>query len=294
MSLILLFFLIIAIIGGIKTSKSIKETFNRINNQGAFNVPNQLIQKPHNEDKNLCPACNKRELCQDYKILKYSDDCDQYQRGLVSDLSINNKQRINLSQTEVKISIDLETRLTNECQNLKFDKGTRTLDSLKCEIKEVKDLFKNATNVNDKFIDVDKTKKITEDIYNKSLSFLSLALDIYKQIGISNYDTLKKETEELQNSLSNLNVDSVSYKLIKSAIDKNTNMLELIKKKRDRIDELFAQVSLCKDAIMEIRMGLPELLNHQSMDDVEKLITDGKDRVGFGQRLLEEFKVQGL
>jgi hypothetical protein len=45
---------------------------------------------------------------------------------------------------------------------------------------------------------------------------------------------------------------------------------------------------------MEIRMGLPELLNHQSMDDVEKLIADGKDRVGFGQRLLEEFKVQGL
>jgi len=265
------------------------------NIKGACIVPNQLMQKEHNESKNLCPTCAKQDVCQDYKILKYSDDCDSYldnkKHILIEKKTVSTYSTVPL---EIKVSIDLETRLTNDLQTLKFDKGTRTLDSLKTEINEVKDIFKNSKVMNNSFVDIDKTKKITEDIYDKGLNFLSLALDIYKQTN-TNCDELKAETEELQENLNkNSNPESSTYKVLKLAVENNNKVLELVKKNKDKIDELFAQISLCKDAIMEIRLGLPELLNHQSTDEVSGLINKSHDMIDFGQRVLSEFKSQGL
>jgi hypothetical protein len=90
------------------------------------------------------------------------------------------------------------------------------------------------------------------------------------------------------------NKESALYKTLKTAIDKNQKNLDLMKYNKDRISELLGQVSLCKDAIMEVRLGIPELLHHQSTDELNKTILSSKDRISFGQRLLDEYKREGL
>jgi hypothetical protein len=106
---------------------------------------------------------------------------------------------------------------------------------------------------------------------------------------------LKTETEELQGNLDTCkDTNSALYKTLKEAVARNTEMLGVMKKNKDRIDELFGQISLCKDAIMKIRLGLPELLNHQSTDELNQKIVESRDRLSFGQRLLEEYKKEGL
>lgn len=259
-------------------------------NNGVLNVPNQLTQKRHDENKNQCPICAKIDTCLDYKVLKYADDCDMYQKKSYTMVT---------SKVEIKVSIDLESRLSKDLDAIKFNKGIRILTNLKTELNEVKNIFANSKVLNDKFIDIDKTKNITDEIYNKALNFLALALDIYKQTN-TNCDSLKQETVELQESLDNLNIDittnpdNKAYKILKSAIDSNNRILDLVKKNKDKIDELFGQISLCRDAITEIRLSLPELINHQSDDEVKELITTNRNNMQFGERLLAEFKKEGL
>jgi hypothetical protein len=255
--------------------------------EGDLGMPNQLIQKPRKENRNLCNTCFKQETCEDYKRLKYADICDEYR--------IKTAKPVLTKPIEIVVSVNLEQRLSKDLQAIKFDKGLRTFNNLKSEVSEVKGIFENCQTLNNSFIDVDKTKKLVEDIYNKSLNFLSLTLDIYKQVNVTTYDELRMETEELQESFNGCtNPNSILYKTLKEAIDKNYKMLDLIKKNKDRIDELFGQISLCKDAIMEIRLGLPELLHHQSNDALNVVLAESKDRIAFGQRLLDEYKSQGL
>lgn len=374
-------------------------------------MPNQLVQKPQKENKNLCKFCLKNDVCEDYRRMKYVEVCDSYctsfdtksecprcknktttwvltnsegtilecnlchtkfyrGRGIIVEKANGDlcgrclyanackfvgSEKLRCECKEFKSIIELETKkcplcnvemvveasLTNqivyrckscnykvlisrsldlikdetkysEVQSKKveikltvthglldelkaqnFEKGIKTYNNLKLEYDNVIALFKD--NPQTKLIDVLKIKKTADDIYDKSLKFLSLALELHKQLGVTSYDNLKSETEELQGNLENCkDENSALYKTLKEAIERNDKILTLMKKNKDRIDELFGQISLCKDAIMEIRLGLPELLHHQSQDELDSVITESKERLSFGQRLLEEYKVQGL
>jgi hypothetical protein len=175
-----------------------------------------------------------------------------------------------------------------------FEKGVKTYDKLTVEYDAIMELFKG-NNVQNNLIDVQKVSKTVNEIYGKSLDFLKLANEIYKQQSLVNYETLKAENEELKANLDGCkDTESALYRTLKEAVERNDKTLGLYKKSKDRIDELFGQISLCKDAMMEIRLGLPELLHHQSTDELNKVIEESRDRIGFGQRLLDEYKKQGL
>lgn len=358
-------------------------------------MPNQLIQKPRKEKNNLCLTCIKSNQCQDYKVLKYVDVCDDYvvlnkpkcfnnakkyyeMYGAIGDplickkckldedcetyLAINvietcanciklNRCNLNIvydkhgccagyqslknkncnscsknsscldnakrhfnrnggclgyesiekvycktenKPIEVKVTLTTSKTLIENLQDAKFEKGIKVYNSLKEEYDNVTLLLNSRENINSTLIDLEKITKVTNEIYNKSQKFLLLALNIFKQLNVTSYDNLKVETEESKENLSSCKPESALYKTLTEVVDKNNKMLDLMKKNKDRIDELFGQVSLCKDAIMEIRLGLPELLHHQSTDELNKTITESKDRLNFAQRLLEEYKIQGL
>jgi hypothetical protein len=241
---------------------------------------------------------DKRLLCLDCERLKNQTCHRPFNKKLFNACSNyvgenkNGKQSV-VKPIEVKISLSFENKLTKELSDSKFEKGSKVYNNLKSEYENTLRLFDGHASTS--LIDVDKVKKIVNEVYDKSLKFLSLTLDIYKQLGVTSYDELKSENDELQGNLNTCrDTNSVLYKTLKEAVDRNNKMLVLMKKSKDRIDELFGQISLCKDAIMEIRLGLPELLNHQSTDELDKTITEGKDRISFGQRLLDEYKREGL
>lgn len=336
---------------------------------GALNVPNQLVQKRKDENRNLCKNCMNRDVCEDYKRLKYADVCESFAAifeykcpqcgnnssrwveinsdGTVYECSLCKTQffrdgRIHVrgndtmacplcqspmshecngdvmvwncrnlkcgykssrigsfGEVETKlvkpleVSIKIEKTLPDKLQEAKFDRGVKTYNNLKSEYEGVLGLFSG--KVNTTLIDTSKVKKTTEEIYKKSLDFLNLGLELYKQLNVTDYENLKAEIGELESSLENFkDTTSASYRILREALDKKNQMLGLMKKNKEKIDELFGQISLCKDAIMEIRLGLPELLYHQSADEVDKVIADGRERLNFGQRLLEEFKREGL
>jgi len=194
--------------------------------------------------------------------------------------------------TDISVVVSMETKLSNELTDCHFDKGIRAFQNVKSEMDHLKIIVDGANPTT--LIDVGKTYKVATDIYSKCLNFLSLSLQIYGQLEGTDYDSLKAENQELKAKVSEHFDNPIIYKTLVQAVDKNDKIISLFKKNSDRIDELFAQISLCKDSIMEIRLTLPELLNHESKDDLDRALVESKDRIEFGQRLLEEYKAQGL
>ena len=198
-----------------------------------------------------------------------------------------------LSRTQVPVYISLEDKVSAMLKDTAFTKGQKSFAELKAEHDGLVMLFAGS-KVNDTLINVDKTKSAIEDIYAKGLSFIEQAVTTSKQVDITNYDTLKMETDELAENIKDKGQDSALYKVLKQTIDKNNNILALVKKNKDHIDELLCQVTLCKDSIEEVRLTIPSLINYTSADDLQKSIAEVNQRVDFAQKLSNEFKAQGL
>ena len=193
----------------------------------------------------------------------------------------------------VPVYLSLEDKVSSMLKDTNFAKGQKSFAELKAEHDGLVMLFAGS-KVNDTLINVEKTKSATEDIYAKGLSFIEQAVTTSKQVDITNYDTLKMETDELGENIKDKAQDSALYKVLKQTIDKNNNILALVKKNKDHIDELLCQVTLCKDSIGEVRLTIPSLINYTSADDLQKSIAEVNQRVDFAQKLSNEFKAQGL
>jgi hypothetical protein len=173
-----------------------------------------------------------------------------------------------------------------------FNEGMSAFLSLK---KEHEALFPLLTNraVADTLVNTDRLKTLTDSLYLQGLTLLLQTLDISQQVGATNTTTLELENKELKDDLDKCSTPTLKA-MIQERLDKNTNCLKLVKSHRDRLDEILMQVGLCKDSIREIRLELPELLSHQSQDDLDKIMLELKTRIGFAQRVHEEYTKQGL
>jgi hypothetical protein len=147
--------------------------------------------------------------------------------------------------------------------------------------------------VADTLVNTDRLKTLTDSLYSQGLTLLLQTLDISQQVGATNTTALELENKELNEELERCNSPTTKA-LIEERLSKNTNSLKLVKQHRDRLDEILMQVGLCKDSIREIRLELPELLNHKSQDDLDKVILELKTRIEFAQRVHEEYNRQGL
>jgi hypothetical protein len=238
-------------------------------------MTNQLIQKSPEELAIQRSKFKERTLPEDFR------PSDTWPSGLP-------KSRPVTVQT-----LSLEDKVSSLLKDSNFDKGQRVFTSLKAEHDGIIQLF-SGSKVNDTLINVEKTKSAVEDVYSKGLTFIEQATLVSKQIGTTDVNTLQLETDELTEQLKNHPVESTVGKTLKQVIDKNANILSLVKKNKDSIDELLCQVSLCKDSIEEIRLTLPSLINYTSADDLQKPIAELQQRVDFAQKLHDEFKAQGL
>ena len=241
-------------------------------------VPNQLIQK--SPEELAIQRARIQAITTVYPVA--GDDGKVWPSGLPRSKPV-----------AVPVYISLEDKVSGLLKTAKFDKGQKAFNSLKSEHDGIVLLFAGS-KVNDTLLNVDRTKSAVEDVYTKGLSFIEHATIVSKQTEVSDTNALQLETDELTEQLKNHPLDSTVGKTLKQVIDKNNNILGLVKKNRDSIDELLCQVSLCKDSIEEIRLTLPGLLNYTSADDLQKSIAEVDQRVGFAVKLKDEFKAQGL
>ena len=188
----------------------------------------------------------------------------------------------------------LEDSLLTLLQELNYEKGLRLFKGLKAEYSGLDTMLKSRLS-GQSLIDMPKTIKLVDETYFKALSFLQTATNIYRQLDLTNETTLKAENLELESSMKDkADTSSIVYKTIEDAYKKNCGLMVLVKRTKERLDELFGQISLCKDAITEIRLSLPDLVNHQSQDEVSAILLELRSRLDFAQRLNEEYKARGL
>lgn len=174
-----------------------------------------------------------------------------------------------------------------------FERATKLYTGLQTEIKEIQSLLTSMSS-NNSLIDVKKTWTSISDIHSKALKFLDQASNIYRQTTNTNYEELLYDNMELETRLKECEPGTALYRTVVSAIDKNKSLMDLIKHNKDKTDELLYQVDICKDAMSEVRLSLPELVGHQSTDELQQSVTNLKNRVEFAQRLGREFDSQGL
>jgi len=186
--------------------------------------------------------------------------------------------------------INLESKLQQGFGN--FNEGMAAFLGLKKEHDALLPLLTNRA-VADTLVNTDRLKTLTDSLYLQGLTLLLQTLDISQQVGATNTTALELETKELKEDLDKCSSASIKT-MIEERLEKNTKCLKLVKSHRDRLDEILMQVGLCKDSIREIRLELPELLNHKAQDELDKVMLELKTRIEFAQRVHEEYTKQGL
>jgi hypothetical protein len=202
-----------------------------------------------------------------------------------------NKQPIKKIEITIGVS-SREKKLLDGFIRLGFKEGVKALQNLKNEYDNLKLIFDN-NDMNNTLINAERIKKLTDNLYSQGLDLLMPALDISQQLAVTNIDNLTDENKELEEELKKCNKETLAL-IIKERLEKNTKSIGLVKKYRDRADELFGQVGLCKDSIREIRLELPELMSHKPKDELDKIMLELKTRVEFAQRVHEEYARQGI
>jgi hypothetical protein len=186
----------------------------------------------------------------------------------------------------------LERRLQAGFEKSQFDKGLKAFTGLKKEQEALMPLVVNR-DLGGSLINLERVKSLTESLYLQGLTLLLQTLDISQQVGATNATALELENKELREELER-NTTSTLQAMIEERLAKNIKSLKLVKSHRDRLDEIFCQVGLCKDSIREIRLELPELVAHKPKDELDKTLLELRTRIEFAQRVQDEYKRQGL
>jgi hypothetical protein len=177
-------------------------------------------------------------------------------------------------------------------EGLNFPELQKAFNSLKSEYEGIGLLLNNNTLRTNKLVNIDRLKALSDELYSQGLNLLTPIIDLKQQLDRTDIGDLEEETKELA-----LVVETGSPRmkaLLQERLEKNTNSLKLVKGFKDRINELLCQVKLCRESIREIRLELPEILNHTSSSELEKVMLELQTRVSFAQRVRNEYIRQGV
>lgn len=208
---------------------------------------------------------------------------------------IQKPNRPSVVKPEVQIVHDsiilFERRLADGFNSLETQSGTKSFNGLKSEYDNLKKIFENSP-IDNSIINVDRIKKLTSSLYLQGLKLLASALESIRQLGSTNAMDMELEVIELEKELG-----GCSEKLkpiVEERIEKSKKALQAVKGYKDRIDELLCEAGLCKDAIREIRLEIPELMSHRPKDEYDKIMHELNARVEYAQRVKAEYDKQGI
>ena len=195
------------------------------------------------------------------------------------------------SQVVYETNILVEKKLQSGFTSLDYQRGLKNFNLLKTEHDNLLKIYVN-NNAITSLVNVERIKKLTDSLYAQGLHFLSTTLDLTQQLIPTDINSIVSENSELENQLETCG--DVLKSIIKERIDKNKKVLLSLKSYKDKIDELLAQVGLCKDSIREIRLALPELMSHKSKDEYDKVVLELDTRINFAQRVKKAYVEAGI
>lgn len=205
----------------------------------------------------------------------------------VKRISINVMEDFVLNQVVSNKVISLETALLNSLTG----RNRITFDKLKGVYYNLDSIF--ASDIENSIVDVNKIKKLTVDVYTQGLNLLDRIKNLSLHVSANNFDILTEENKELTDELNKCTSEKLRV-MIKERLDKNTKNIDLVKKYNDQVDELLCQVGLCIDSLRGISLELPELINHKSKDEFDKILLELNTRIEFAQRVKAEYIRQGI
>jgi hypothetical protein len=208
---------------------------------------------------------------------------------------IQKKGKLPIVKPELQITLDsvtiLEKKLFDGFTKLDNKSGEKSFVGLKSEFDNLKQIFNNST-IDSSIINVDKIKKLTSSLYLQGLKLLSSSLEHMTQLGMTDYVLMETELTCLEDEYKTC---SESLKpIVLERIEKNKSSLKAVKGYRDKIDELLCEAGLCKDAIREIRLKLPELMSHKPKDEFDEILHEINSRMSYAERVKKEYEKQGL
>ena len=186
-----------------------------------------------------------------------------------------------------------EQRLRDGFNYAKSEEGLKYLTKLEEEYKGLRYLLDNSS-IEDTVLNLKRISKLTSDLYQQGLNFLSQALNITQQLSTSSREDLITENKELKTELEKCKPDSTIHKLVTERLSHNAKSLSKVKEFREKLDEYFCQVGLCRDSIREVRLGIPELLGNKPKDEFDKAMLELRTRVELAQRVQAEYTRQGI
>ena len=196
------------------------------------------------------------------------------------------------SRIERKV-LKLEKKLSEGFKSLSSQEGLRVFEGLKNERDSLSLIFQGG-GLDDSVINSERVGQLTGELYLQGLTLLLKALGIVQQLGSSSVDSLVTENGDLETELGKHSPDSTMFSVVSERLGKNKKSLTLVKGFRERADELFNQVGLCKDSIRGVRLELPELVASKPKDEFDRLLLELDTRMEFAQRVKEEYTRQGL
>jgi len=208
---------------------------------------------------------------------------------------IQKPNRPPIKKTEEQISFGsislLEKRLSDGFASLQYQRGIKSLSGMKGEYDSLRKIYEGSEPIN-AIINVERTRKLTDSLYQQGLQLLASALETVRQLGATDVGQLADEVAGLRKELTACS--AVLAPIIAERIERNEHSLKAVKGYQDRADELFNQAGLCADSIREIRLELPELMAHKPQDEFDKTMLELNTRIEFAQRVKQEYAKQGI
>jgi len=194
---------------------------------------------------------------------------------------------------EIKTTSWTEVSLREGFKKASSEVGLKYLARLEDEYKGLEGLLQGS-KVDETVLNLERISKLSYNLYQQGLSFLTKALNIIEQLTTSSKDDLLGEKSELEVELGKLVPGSRLHGMVTERLANNEKSLAKIKEFKEKIDEYFCQVGLCRDSIREIRLGIPELLDNKPREELDRIILELKTRVELAQRVQAEYSKQGI
>jgi len=208
---------------------------------------------------------------------------------------IQKKDRPNLVEKKElpPILYQTEKKLREGFERVHSEVGLKHLSKLEAEYRGLRSIL-DSSKIEDTVLNIGRISKLTSELYQQGLNFLTQALNVANQLTTSSREDLVAESKELGAELSKSSPGSTVYKMVTERLASNNRSLGTIKGFNEKLDEYFCQVGLCRDSIREIRLGIPELVGNIPKDEFNKIILELRTRVELAQRVQAEYTRQGI
>jgi hypothetical protein len=186
-----------------------------------------------------------------------------------------------------------EKKLRDGFEKAHLEEGLKHLTRLETEYKGLRSILDNS-KIEDTVLNIERISKLTSELYLQGLNFLTQALNVASQLTTSSKEDLIAESKELEAELVKCSPGSTVYKMVTERLASNSRSLSTIKSLKEKVDEYFCQVGLCRDSIREIRLGIPELVGNMPKSEFDKVLFELRTRVELAQRVQAEYTRQGI